>query len=65
MDLSKGVDCIPHDFLIAKMETNGFSEDFLTFLYSYPKHQKKIRETLTMSTVCSKFYSPVSHKGPF
>ena len=41
MDLSNGFDCIPHDFLIAKMETNGFSEEFLTFLYSYPKHQKQ------------------------
>ena len=41
MDLSKGVDCIPHDFLIAKMETNGFSEDFLTFLYSYQSIKKK------------------------
>ena len=38
MDLSKAFDCIPHDLPIAKMEAYGFSEDFLTFIYSYLKH---------------------------
>ena len=37
MDLSNAFDCIPHDFLMAKMEAYGFSEGFLTFLYSYLK----------------------------
>ena len=41
MDLSKAFDCIPHKLLIAKMEAYGFSQDFLTFLYSYPKRRKQ------------------------
>ena len=40
MDLSKVFDCMPHGFLIAKMEAYGFSEDFNTFLYSYLKRRK-------------------------
>ena len=40
MDLSKAFDCKPHDLFIAKMEAYGFSEDFLTFLYSYLKRRK-------------------------
>ena len=41
MDLSNAFDCIPHDFLMAKMEAYGFSEGFLTFLYSYLKRWKQ------------------------
>ena len=41
MDISKTLDRIPHDLPIAKMEAHGFSEDFLTFLYSYLKRQKQ------------------------
>ena len=41
MGLSKVFDCISHDLLIAKMEACGFSEDFLIFLYSPLKRQKK------------------------
>ena len=40
-DLSKGFDCIPHDFLIAKLHAHGFSEKTMTFIYSYLKRQKK------------------------
>ena len=41
MDLLKAFDYIPHDLLIAKMEAYGFSEDFLTFLYSCMKRRKQ------------------------
>ena len=41
MDLSKAFDCIPHELLIAKMDAYGFSENTLTFLFSYLKRQKQ------------------------
>ena len=41
MFLSKTFDCIPRELFIAKMEVYGFSENFLTFLYSYLKRQKQ------------------------
>ena len=37
MDLPKAFDCIPHKLLIAKMDAYGFSENALTFFYSYLK----------------------------
>ena len=52
MDLSKAFDCIPHDLLIAKMDAYGFSEDFLTFLYSYLKRRK---QSVNISNVHSIF----------
>ena len=41
IDLSKAFNCRLHDLLITKMEAYGFSEDFLTFLYSNLKRQKQ------------------------
>ena len=41
MDLWKAFNCIPQDLPIAKMEEYGFSEDLLTFLYSYLKRRKQ------------------------
>ena len=40
MDLSKAFDCIPHELLKAKMGAYGFSENALTFFFSYLKRQK-------------------------
>ena len=41
MDLSKAFDCIPHELLIAKMDAYGFSENALTFFFSYLKRRKQ------------------------
>ena len=37
MDLSKAFDCIPHELLIAKLHSYGFSKESLKFTYSYLK----------------------------
>ena len=41
MDLFKAFDCIPHDLLITKMHAYGFSNESLTFFYSYLKRRKQ------------------------
>ena len=40
-DLSKVFDCIPHDLLIAKLDTYRFSDKSVTFIYSYLKRRKQ------------------------
>ena len=45
MDLSKAYHCIPHDFLIAKLEAYGLDKTSLDLLIDYlsnPKQSKKI-----------------------
>ena len=39
MDLSKALDCIPHDLLITKLYAYGVSEEATTFFYSYLKRR--------------------------
>ena len=49
MDLSNAFDSIPHDLLIAKLHSYGFSIDTVTFFYSYLKRRNqnvKINNTL-------------------
>ena len=41
MDLSKTFDCIPHKILMVKMDSYGFSENALTFFFSYLKRRKQ------------------------
>ena len=34
-DLSKAIDCIPHDLSIAKLDAYGFQTDALSVVYDY------------------------------
>ena len=51
MDLSKALDCVPHDLLIAKMHAHGFDNDTLILFYSYLKNRKQsVKVNNTLST---------------
>ena len=41
MDLSKAFDCIPHDLLIAKMHSCGFSIDSIKIFFFYLEGKKQ------------------------
>ena len=41
MDFFKAFYCIPHDLLVAKTYTHGYSMDTITFIYSYLKRRKQ------------------------
>ena len=41
MDLSKAIDCIPHDLLIAKLKAYGFGDYLVHYLYSYLDNRKR------------------------
>ena len=40
-DLSKVFDCIPHDLLIAKLETYGLGQKALSYIFSYLTNQNQ------------------------
>ena len=41
MNLPKPFDCIPHDLLISKLYTYGYSQNSVTYIYSYLKRRKQ------------------------
>ena len=41
MDLSKAIDCIPHDLLLAKLAAYGVDENLLCYIYSYLLNRKQ------------------------
>ena len=54
VDFSKVFDCVPHNFLIAKMHAYGFSIDSLKIFFSYLKGRKqnvKINNTYSVFQV--------------
>ena len=52
MDLSKAVDYIPHELLIAKMYSYGFDLTSLTFFHSYLKNRN---QNVNINNTCSIF----------
>ena len=49
-DLSKALDCIPHDLFIARLEAYGFQIDALKLIYDYLSNRKqrvKVNETFS------------------
>ena len=56
MDLSKAFDCLPHDLLIAKMESYGFGITILNFMFIYLskiKHRVRIGLFVRGPTRCA------------
>ena len=41
MDLSKACDCLPHDFLIAKLEAYGLDKPSLNLVNGYLRFRKQ------------------------
>ena len=59
MDLSKDFNCIPHKFLIAKVDVYGFSDNALTFFFSYLKQRKQSIQINNTYSILQLFLSGV------
>ena len=40
MDLSKALDCVPHDLLLAKLEAYGIDDNLIRYIHSYLSNRK-------------------------
>ena len=68
MDLSKALDSIPHDLLIAKIHVYDFSIDAVTFFYSHLKRRKqnvRIKKYTVFSKFCYLGFLKVQYLGHF
>ena len=61
MDLSKVIDCISHDWHIAKLHLYGLNTEALTFLYSYLKRRQQEVKINDAESIFKILLSGVSH----
>ena len=57
MDLSKAFDCVPRDFLLAKLAAYGVNESFLCYIYSYLLNRK---QCVRINNINSDFLTVIS-----
>ena len=57
LNLSKDIDCIPHDLLIAKFDTYRFGKEAFSLIYSYLKNRKQY---VPINNVYSNFLELIS-----
>ena len=60
MDLSKALDCIPHDLLIAKLKAYGFDDYLVHYIYSYLDNKKKCLRMNNEKSILENIISGVS-----
>ena len=58
-DLSKAFDCLNHELLIAKLETYGFDQSSLSYIYSYLSDRKQRTKVNNSYSSWSNTYSGV------
>ena len=57
MNLSKALDCSPHDLLIAKLSTYRLNDNALKYMYMYLKNRK---QCVRVNNVCGDFKDIIS-----
>ena len=63
-DLSKAVDCILHDLIIAKLETYGFHIDALKLIQDYLSNRKQ-RVKVMMHIAHRRIYFMLFNRDPY